>query len=174
MGLQSNQFYELHLYLATRNLLLRSGCAKGLLLSQKRCSNGRPLAEKPQPASTRITALIRHVAVCVCLCTSQSAACYCCSCPSVWRLKNMFTVNVLFFFLHCSCYSTFSIFFFDSRLFFCRFVLFKSQRIFSSWHNLFNLTCQMERSPNFAIWRRIHRKQHEKKEKGKEKVAYQL
>lgn len=119
--------------------------AKGLLLAQKRCRNGRPLAEKPQPASTRITAWIRHVTVCVCVrvCSHCScAACYCCSCPSAWRLKNLFTVIVLF--LLCSCYSTFRtliFFFFLTHGCFCRFVFVQVAAVFShlgtiylTWH----------------------------------------
>lgn len=150
MQLQSNQFYELHLYLATRHFLPRGGCAKGPLLAQKRCGSGRPLAGKNRGQHQLGSLPGSQMLLCVCvfahiaagallllqLPVSVTAREYVCCCYCFFFF--------LFFFLTCACF--FFVFFLQ--------VMFCSIRggFSSSWHNLFNLTCQMECFPNFAIW----------------------
>lgn len=151
MGLQSNQFYELHLDPATRNFLV----------TWPPCERSTACSETPQKWTVISTKThSQHqlgslpgsdmlLCVCVCVLTSQSAACYCCSCPSVWRLKNMFTV---FFWLFCFFFlSLLLLFYYPHDLFltracFCRFALFNSRQlshpgtIYLTWRARWNVS----------------------------------
>lgn len=150
MGLQSNQFYELHLYLATCNFLLLGGRAKGLLLAQKTLQKWTAISGETA-ASISSDHCLDQTCYCVCV-FAHAAVC------SLLLLQLPVSVTPQeYVYAHCF------VWFFSSALviplssfldacLFLQVCFVQVAAVFSSWHNLFNLTCQMERFPNFAIW----------------------